>query len=430
MLERSFVVGVDHHQTPVEVREFLAGLSEEQLSQVVGSDVKEMMLLSTCNRYEIYGVAESEEQATHMHETLLEAMQRQLGDQEAPLKGEIKKGVYHKTGKEMLHHGFRVASSLESMVVGEPQILGQMKQAYGTAQKNGQAHTFLERFCSSAFHTGKRVRSETALGEANVSVASVAVEQAKDLFPDLSDCRVLLIGAGKMGADTARKFKSVGVKGLVITSRNPMKATELATEVGGQTIAFEVFDQILDQIDIVISCTSSPEMVLKKNMLPERATPLYVADIAVPRDVEAAVGELPNCMLYDIDHLSTKAQSGLKNRSDYLEQAGDIVSQEVDAFVEWTDQQKNSHMICHLRGYFEEVRKETVERYPNATVEQVSRLLVNKLLHHPTMVLRGGDFAAEGMEVALGALFDMVCPREKNADEKKKACVYSLNEGK
>jgi len=119
MLERSFVVGVDHHQTPIEVREYLANLSEDQLSQVVGGDVKEMMLLSTCNRYEIYGVASSKEQAITMSETLLEAMQRQLGSKGTPLKGEIKKGVYQKTGKEMLHHGFRVASSLESMVVGE-----------------------------------------------------------------------------------------------------------------------------------------------------------------------------------------------------------------------------------------------------------------------------------------------------------------------
>ncbi|MBI1362406.1 MAG: glutamyl-tRNA reductase [Proteobacteria bacterium] len=381
MMEHAFVLGVDHHHSSVDVRELLARVEKADLLRHLQSNgVREAMCLSTCNRFELYGVADCPGMVPWRVAQVLGA------DADT-----FYAHAYHKTGTAMVRHGFAVASSLESMVVGEPQILGQMKDAWQQGRDAGTVHTYLDKFCTTAFHVGKRVRTETEIAKLPVSVASAAVRLAADIHGDLRDTRVLLVGAGDMCLNAARHLKTAGAGHMMVTNRSPQRAIELAAEVGGNVLPFEDMAANLARADVVITSTASPTYVITEPMVREalrlrRQKPIFIVDIAVPRDVDPLVGNLPDAFVYDIDQLGKMVEKAIAARSEHMQQAHRIVDDEVDRFSKWSESSRRVDVVRLLRDHFEEMRAEVLTRA--RTPEEATRLLMNKILHNPTVFLR------------------------------------------
>lgn len=409
-LNQSFVWGVDHHKANVDVREQLARIdTPELLTALTPNIAQESMLLSTCNRYEIYGSAD-----THIQQDILGVMSSYSGIEYNHLN-EI---LYFKTGEEMLRHGFAVASSLESMVLGEPQILGQMKQAYTNAKEHGTINTMLDRFCSTAFHVGKQVRSHTSIAAHPVSIASIAVRTAQDIFGDLNDSSVVLIGAGDMGVACAKNLKNTGVKELTIVNRNRLRAVDLASPLGAKTHDFNELTSAIAQADIIISSTASEEPIITPEIVEEafqtrKQKPVFFIDLALPRDIHPDVQNMNNCFVYDIDQLGGIAKNGQKCRASQIEKAQLIIDSEVEAFIYWSNSQKNSHIINKLRNNFESVRAEVLNKYPSHEAEEATRLLLNKLLHKPTCIIKNGEHSSDDLTQLLETFFESNCTRHK-----------------
>lgn len=405
MFTQGFILGVDHHRTPVGVRERLAALPDDFFADTFKrSGVHENMLLSTCNRFEIYGAADC-------HGIVPGAFA--MGLEKAGIaSNDVLPYLYHKTGESMLRHGFSVASSLESMVLGEPQILGQMKQAWQRAQERGSSGSFLERFCAAAFHVGKRVRTETDIAREQVSIASMAVKVAQQIFGSFDDVSVLLVGAGEMGVSAARSLKNAGALRVTVTSRTLERSTQTAVDVGAVTAPWESLEESLAAADVVITSTASTTPILTAELMQNimrtrRGKPLFVVDIAVPRDVAEDVSQVPGCFVYDIDQLGKLAEKARKQRSACVDDARQIVEDEVGRFLAWSLNREQLNTVLHLRDHFHSVRAEVLAR-GNLTAEEATRLLVNKLLHTPTRMLKeAGDPV---LEKNLRKLFDLTEP--------------------
>ncbi|MFT7144891.1 MAG: glutamyl-tRNA reductase [Alphaproteobacteria bacterium] len=411
MLEKSFIVGIDHHASSVDVRQRLSELSMEELSTILPVD--EIYVLSTCNRFEVYVSSPCKHSAKHA----LKSLKRVFAEQTSMLPSELEGHIYEKTGEDMLRHGFNVASSLESMVLGEPQILGQMKQAYKQAKSHGTMKMNLDKFLNATFHVGKRVRHETVLANESVSVASAAVRLAKNVYePDFATCHVVLIGAGEMCTNAARHLKSQGVKYITIVNRTLENAKKLAEEVGGKAVRLPKLMSVLQTADVVMSCTGSLEPLVTKNMAADIMRsryniPLVFIDIAVPRNVAADVDVLEGVSLYDMDKLGEQVRVSKDKRAAQVGHAEVIINEEIKAFGRWSEERKSSHMIKHLRSTFDTVRDEVLTKCPSKEAEDATRLLLNKLMHKPTQLIKGGLIPAEAVEMALSLMFDMRCPR-------------------
>lgn len=405
MFTQGFILGVDHHRTPVGVRERLAALPDDFFSETFKkAGVHENMLLSTCNRYEIYGAADC-------HGIVPGAFA--MGLEKAGLSShDVLPYLYHKTGESMLRHGFAVASSLESMVLGEPQILGQMKQAWQRAQERGSSGGFLERFCAAAFHVGKRVRTETDIAREQVSIASMAVKVAQQIFGSFDDVSVLLVGAGEMGISAARSLKNAGVARVTVTSRTLERAAQTAVEVGAHTAPWDGLEEAITAADVVITSTASSAPILTVELMQgimktRRGRPLFLIDIAVPRDVAEGVSQLNGCFVYDIDQLGKLSEKARKQRSASIEDARQIIEDEVGRFLAWSLNREQLTTVLRLRDHFHKVREDVLSR-GNLSAEEATRLLVNKLLHTPTRMLKeAGDPA---LEKNLRKLFDLTEP--------------------
>jgi glutamyl-tRNA reductase len=397
------LVGASHRTAPVELREQLdfgsRGLDAAVRALAGRQSAAEAVVISTCNRAELYVVCE---QPTAAVDDLIGF----IADFHQLPAEQIRPHLYSHVDHEVARHLFRVSSGLDSMVVGEPQILGQIKEAYSVATTVQTAGPLLNKLFHWAFGVGKRVRTETALAEGAVSVSFAAVSLAKKIFGNLAGRRVLVVGAGEMGKLTAIHLKAQGVAAVVITSRTLAHAQQLAEEVGGTVAAWDTLPQALLESDIVITSTGASTPILLKAQVKDavpasRTRPLFLIDIAVPRDVDPRAAEIEQVFLYNIDDLQSIVRENLQKRGHEVSRAEQIVDEEVAKFATWHRSRGAVPTIVALRQRFEAVRRAELERLepklsslpPEARsrVEDVTRLIIEKLLLQPTEQLKRTD---------------------------------------
>ncbi len=403
------VVGLSHRTAPLAVREALA-VPRERIAEALRrlreeAGLLEAMLLSTCNRVEVYGRAE-EPRAGPLAEALAALHTRPLRDLEPHL--------YRLEGDAAVRHAFRVAASLDSMVIGEPQILGQVKEAYALAEGVGTLGAVLNALRNRSVAAAKRARSETGIGRNAVSVSSVAVELARKIFGELRDRQVLLVGAGKMSELAARHLVEGGAQATVLGGRRFERAEELAAALGGRAVPFESLRDELRRAEIVISGTGASGLVIGREdveaALPARGgRPLFLIDIAVPRDVDPLVRKLSLVFLYDLDDLKAVAEANLRERRKEASAAEALVEQEVLEFLAWRRSLDAVPLLVELRQRGDEIRRAEVARArrrlgsltreQEEAIDAATTAIVNKLLHPPTVALKelakNGDSSAE-----------------------------------
>ena len=399
------LVGVSHRTAPIELRErldFSARGVDRALTALSGTGAhREATIVSTCNRVELYVACDDSNAARG-------AIQHFLSEFHGIPRELLAPHIYSKTGQEAASHLYRVAAGLDSLVMGEPQILGQVKEAYGVASQMGCTGPLLNKLFHSAFAAGKRVRSETALAEGAVSVSYAAVELARKIFGTLKGRTVLVIGAGEMGKLTAVHMQSQGIERLIITSRTAAHAEALASSIGGNSMPWDALGTSLVEADILITATgaSAPiisRAVIAQTMKARRSRPLFIIDIAVPRDVEANAGDLEQVFLYNIDDLQAVVQENISKRGTEATDAEKIIAQEVAKFVSWLNSRGAVPTIVALRQRFESVRQSELRRLEpkmaslppeaRARVDEITRLIMEKLLINPTEQLKSASDA-------------------------------------
>jgi len=404
------VVGLNHETAPVAVREALAFPREalpEALARVCEeAGLGEAVILSTCNRVEVYGRS-TESSGDAVAGFLARYHSRSLED--------IAPHLYCLEGDAAVRHAFRVAASLDSMVMGEPQILGQVKEAYEAAEKAGSLGSVLTALRNRSVAAAKRARTETAIGRNAVSVSHVAVELARKIFGDLRDRSVLLVGAGKMSEVAAHQMVRDGARASVLGGRTFEKAEQLAVALGGRAAPLEALRVELARADIVISGTGAPGIVIRREdveaaQAARRGRPLFLIDIAVPRDVAEDAGKVSGVFLYDLDDIKTVAEANLRERKKEASAAEAILEQEIGEFLEWRRSLEVVPLLVELRKRADEIRRTEIEkarrRLGPLTPEQESALeaatsaIVNKLLHGPTVQLK--EMAGNGRPEHVG----------------------------
>jgi glutamyl-tRNA reductase len=403
-----FAAGLNHRTAAVALREQLA-LEEDKLREVLQDAVgrgilTEAVIVSTCNRVEVYGVADVPGEARAL-------CFRQLCHQRGVDVTSIEGALYTHLDGDAVRHAFRVAASLDSMMVGEPQILGQVKEAFALAQSCETIGPTLHALFTQAFAVAKRVRTETEIGRHAVSVSFAAVELAKKIFAGLSGKAVLLVGAGKMGELAARHLVEQGAFPIYVANRTWMRAQEMARALAGTAVRFEDLPAAVGAADIVITSTGSRTAIVTREMVARAmaargARPLFFIDIAVPRDVEAAVGTLAGVYVYDIDDLKQVVDANIRERAREAQRAEGIVDREVTKFLARLADVEVVPTIVSLRARLEDIRagevRKALARLPDASpqtreaIEAVSTAIVNKILHAPITKLRESSRAGLG----------------------------------
>jgi len=390
------LVGLSHKTAPVEVRERLAFNNDAlrlALKSLVGrQDVTEAMILSTCNRVEV--VAESSDDRL-IREFLCDFHQISPDD--------VSKHLYSLRDADAIRHVFRVAASLDSMMVGEPQILGQVKEAYRIAADTGTVGMHLSALMNRAFAVAKKVRSETGISQSAVSISYAAVELARKIFGDLSGKTVMIIGASKMGELTAKHLKRNGVSSVLVTNRTFEHAVELAQVFEGAAVSFEHFTDHMDRADIVISSTGAPHFIISRAVAEQiihrrKNRPMFFIDIAVPRDIDPTVNEIDNAFLYDIDDLQQVIDENLKERMKEASRAEENIDSEVQSFCLKMQSREVVPTIVQLRDNVEKIRRDEIERNrrylkdlspeQQAAVDHITKSFANKILHTPIEELK------------------------------------------
>lgn len=402
-----FLTGLSYKTAPVEVRERLAfgeAVLPDALDQMRACPgVEEVMILSTCNRVEIAVTTANETAA----EQILHFVATHRGLEEAWLKPFL----YSLEDRAAIRHLFRVAASLDSMVLGEPQILGQLKAAYAAAKERGTLTGFLDAVLTRAFTVAKRVRSETEIGRSAVSVSFAAIELARQIFGDLRSKSVLLIGAGKMSELAARHLKRAGCARILVTNRTRVRAEEMAALVEGQVIDYEGFHTRLPEMDIVLTSSGAPDYLLSKDdmrqVLRKRQNrPVFLIDIAVPRNIDPAVDELENIYLYDIDDLGREVESNRKAREKEAEQAEHIIEEEIERLFVRMKAREVAPVIVSLQHHLDELGRTEMERIrgklgpltpqQEEALAAFTRGLLNKIAHGPLIEIRRAATQPEG----------------------------------
>jgi glutamyl-tRNA reductase len=395
------LVGLSHKSAPIEVRERVALSGEalkaalQELREVEG--VEEAFVVSTCNRVEVYVLCAGCEPA------------RRFFTSRAPDAGDH---LYEKGGLQAIRHLFRVAASLDSMVVGEQQILGQVKEAYGVASAAGAAGTYVSRLCNRAFATAKRVRSETEIGRGATSMSQVAVDLVEKIFGDLRGRAVLLAGAGKMGTLSAKALADLGADRVLVTNRSPDRGLALAHQVKGTFREWEELPRMLVEADVVIVSTGAPHYVLTREMIQgamkaRRHRSLCLIDLAVPRNVDPASAELSDVYAYDVDDMERVVAATHEARRGEAVRAEAIVEAEVLAFAKERDTRAALPVLAQLRRRAEEIARAEAERTLSQvgckldekgkkSVEAMAQAIVNKLLHGPTARLKEAASSGDG----------------------------------
>lgn len=402
------VVGVNHKSTPVELRERLAFTrgkieeSSERLGEV--SEIKEYLIISTCNRVEIYARVENIQKGIDLLKDFI------CDFHNIPLE-DLDKHFYSHSEDAAVEHLFRVASSLDSMVVGEAQILGQVKESYQLAKALCSTGLILNQLFEKAFSVAKRVRDETGIAENAVSISSAAVEMARKIFDDLQNHTVMLVGTGEMAELAAKHLIAHGVKTVFVASRTYERAASLAKTLNGCAMGFSKFKEELYRADIVISSTAAPNFIITKEMVDKaihlrKNKPMFLIDIAVPRDIEPEVNQLENVYLYDIDDMRSVVDANLMEREREAELALEIISSEVHKFGRWVESLDAVPTIVKLRNHTEYIRKEELEKtfkkLPNLSaeerniLEQMTSSMINKIFHKPTVNLKQKTKSSEG----------------------------------
>ncbi|PYS09858.1 MAG: glutamyl-tRNA reductase [Acidobacteria bacterium] len=402
------LVGLSHKTAPVEVRERLAfsndALRSALTSLVDRQAVNEAMILSTCNRVEV--VAESPDDRL-IRDFICEFHQ-------IP-QDSLSNHFYSYRNVDAIRHVFRVTASLDSMVIGEPQILGQVKEAYRIAMDAGTVGMHLTALMNRAFAVAKKVRSETGISQSAVSVSYAAVELARKIFGDLSGKTVMIIGASKMGELAAKHLKRAGASSVLVTNRTFERAVELAKVFEGAAVPFEHFIDHMAGADIVITSTGAPHFIIGKNLAEQvihrrKNKPIFFIDIAVPRDIDPAVNGIDNAFLYDIDDLQQVIDANLKERLKEAMRAEEIVDNEVEAFCLKMQTRDVVPTIVQLQESLEKVRRDEIERNrrhlkdlspdQQAAVDQITKSIVNKILHPPIDQLKQMAHDPQGADLA------------------------------
>lgn len=416
-----FLLGASHHSAPVDLRERIdferRGVADALAGIADLAGIGEVVVLSTCNRSEIYTACETPESA---REALTVFMS---GFHDVP-EPELAPHLYGRTGADAARHLFRVVAGLDSLVVGEPQILGQVKDAFATAAEWGFTGALLNRLFHSSFAAGKRVRAETGLGEGAVSVSYAAISLARKIFGTLEGRRTLVVGAGEMAELTATHLQAQRVGRIGVANRTAAHAASLAAKVGGVAVPWETVTGELTGTDIVVTATGSSRWMLTRAhvadaMRPRRDRPLFIIDIGVPRDVEPSASDVEQVFLYNIDDLQAIVRDNLARRQSQVDRAEHMVREEVDGFLRWLRSRSAIPTVVALRRRFEETRRDELARLApklaalspaaQARVDEITRLLVERLLSAPTERLKaaGDEEAAAADADTLNRLFKL-----------------------
>jgi glutamyl-tRNA reductase len=408
------VVGVSHQTAPVEVRERFAYLDSDVAAALErlrsASGVEEAVLLSTCNRTELYMYPVQEPRT-------IEVAERMLADKAGPLSRPAATYLYRHRDLEAVRHLFRVASGLDSLVMGEAEIQGQVREAYHRAAKAPAspplAGAVLNRLFQTALSVGGRVRAETPVGEGAASVASVAVELARKIFGVLDDRSVMVLGAGTTAELVVEALRREGARDVTVVNRTYERATDLAQRLSGRALGLQELSSALRDVDIVITSTAAPHAVLRSVTFREafptgRSHPLLIVDIAIPRDVDPAIGEEPNVFLYNVDDLRKLIDETLEKRQEAVVAADKIVLEQAQEFLAWFRSLEVVPVIRALRERADDVRAAELARLlsrPGLTIQDreaiadFSQRLLNKLLHLPTVRLREGAATGRAAEL-------------------------------
>ena len=403
------LIGVNHKTAPVEVRERLA-IPESRLPEackklVEHPGIEEGLILSTCNRVEVLANTRNG----------VGADLRSFLENYFQLDGiELNRHLYEYSEQEAVRHLFRVAASLDSLVVGEPQILGQVKEAYATARAVGAVRAQLDQLVTRAFAVAKRVRTETAVGSSSVSIASVAVDLAKKIFGSLAGKHVYLVGAGKMSELAARHLLAHGCASIFVANRTYERAVSLAYKFKGQAIHFEDLHKTCDRADIVITSTGAPHAIFRREhgetfLTRRKNRPMFFIDIAVPRDVDPAMNKLDGIFVYDIDDLQQAVAHHVADRRKEAERAEAIVASEVDRFQARIQTLDVVPTIVSLQDHLETIRQAEIDRVrgrlgplspdQEMAVEALTRGIVNKIMHTPISTLKSAAREPEATTV-------------------------------
>ncbi|HBH61232.1 MAG TPA: glutamyl-tRNA reductase [Nitrospiraceae bacterium] len=420
------IVGLNHKTAPIEVREKVAfdGPKLDEAVNILKTSgvLKENIILSTCNRVEIYaGVNETD--------AGVEGIKDFISDFHKVPKDLLDKSLYIHKGPEAIRHMYRVAASLDSMVVGEPQILGQLKDAYDAALKNKTTGMYLNKLMRKSVSVAKRIRTETKIAESAVSISFAAVELAKKIFDDLATKSFMLIGAGEMAELAARHLINSGVKDVYVTNRTTARAEELAHEFHGKVILFDNFTLELRYTDIVICSTGAPHYILMKDqvhkiMKERRQKPMFIIDISVPRNIDPRINDLDNVYLYDVDNLQGIIDTNIQERAKEAEKAEQIVDEEIGSYLKWTAALTATPTIVALRNKAEEIRKDELEKTLKKmgpleektirAIEQLTSSIVNKLVHPPTAALKAEEEDKEQMLGIIQKLYNLEIESDDN----------------
>lgn len=391
------VIGINHKTAPVSVREKVAfspqGLIDKlQLIKTEISDNKnEVVILSTCNRTEIYSSSDYS----------FEEISQWFNHQNSISQSELDQHLYDYSGKQAIQHVMRVASGLDSLVLGEPQILGQLKTALKICSEQKTAGTTLKRLMQHTFTTAKKVRTQTSIGSNPVSVAYAAVNLAKQIFSNLENKSALLIGAGETIELVGKHLKNTGIGNIVIANRSVENATRLANELGGLGVSLEQIGDYLPEADIVISSTAAPVPVIGKGTVEwalkkRKHKPIFMVDIAVPRDIEAEVGDLDDIYLYTVDDLQSVIEENMNSRQKAAKQAEEMIKVEVEGFMGWIRAQDKISLIKSYRNKISDIQQETLEKATKLlnngesaeeALKFLAHTLTNKLAHDSTVAM-------------------------------------------
>ncbi|MEW6054557.1 MAG: glutamyl-tRNA reductase [Nitrospirota bacterium] len=421
-----FVVGLNHKVADVEVREKLAfngpKLEEGLLRFRELPEIREAIILSTCNRVELYANVTDPAQASVSVRTFLSEFH---GIQ----RNSLEHSLYIYDDIDAVRHIFRVASSLDSMVVGEPQILGQLKDAFDLALSKKTTGILLNKLMKKAISVAKRVRTETKIAENAVSISFAAVELAKKIFTDLSKRVFMLLGAGEMAELAAKHLISSGVREVLVSNRTFERACELAEEFHGRPVKFEEFIQEMVRTDIVICSTGAPHYILTKSQMQKvmkerKQRQVFLIDISVPRNIDPAINELDNVYLYNVDDLQGVVDANMFERQKEAEKAENIIAEEIMTFLKWLVSLDSVPTIVALREKAEEVRKEELERLfhkiegigekEKEAIEYMATAIMNKLIHPPTAALKEDSENKDILVATIKRLYGI--EEEKNGD--------------
>jgi len=408
------VVGVNYRSAPVELREKIV-ISDQQLPAALET-LGHGVILSTCNRIEVYQVSDA---------PALQSAADFLGERCANVDPEAHPHFYHLLGADAARHLYDVAAGLDSMVLGEPQILGQIRAALEAAEEAGTAGPVLSHVFRDGIRVGRRARAETFIGRHAVSISYAAVELAKNIFGKLQGCRALVVGAGEMGELTVKTLVDHGVGTVAVVNRTLENATALARRFDGEAASLDDLVTALEASDIVISSTDAPDYVIRQCDVQQavrrrEGRPLFMIDIAVPRDIDPAVRGLSDVFLYDIDDLQTLCEMNREQRRREAQRVRRIIEDETTRFARWWRSRQVIPTVVALRRQAEQARQEELAEamaklehlsdVDQAVVADLSRAIVQKLLHQPTVRLKGlaGDELADGSTLDLAqALFGL-----------------------